>query len=79
MPNLPFTQTNKEVMMMKKIPDKKRKKQPLAPFIPTHEVPDPPVPNRAHTAMSLGNFDAARCDVKGEGSLGNFEGGNNND
>ena len=64
-------------MNMKNEPDKKKKKEPLAPFIPTHEVPDPPVPNRAHTAMSLGNFDAARSGIEGEHSLGNFESGNN--
>ena len=72
-----FTQTKAEVMNMKNEPDKKKKKEPLAPFIPTHEVPDPPVPNRAHTAMSLGNFDAARSGIEGEHSLGNFESGNN--
>ena len=60
---------------MTKEPDKKKKKQPLAPYIPTHEVPDPPVPNRAHTAMSLGNFDASQVGFKGEASLGNFESG----
>lgn len=63
---------------MKEIPDKKKKKQPLAPYIPTHEVPDPPVPNRAHTEMSLGNFDAAREDVSNESSLGNFGGNGGN-
>ena len=63
---------------MKEIPDKKKKKQPLAPFIPTHEVPDPPVPNRAHTEMSLGNFDAAENGADGERSLGNFGGGPQN-
>ena len=63
---------------MKKEPDKKKKKEPQAPYVPTHEVPDPPVPNRAHTAMSLGNFDAARSGTESEGSLGNFEGGSKN-
>ena len=62
---------------MKENPDKKKKKQPLAPYIPTHEVPDPPVPNRAHTEMSLGNFDAARDKKEADGLLGNFEGDSN--
>ena len=57
---------------MKEIPDKKKKKQPLAPFIPTHEVPDPPVPNRAHTEMSLGNFTPGQMWHE-DGTLGNFD------
>jgi hypothetical protein len=47
---------------------KKKKKATDAPYIPTHEVPDPPVPNRAHTEMSLGNFGPDAVDP-----LGNFE------
>ncbi|MBQ9099348.1 MAG: hypothetical protein IJY50_07965 [Clostridia bacterium] len=54
--------------------DPKKKKKQLeieAPFVPEFEVPDPPVPNRAHTEMSLGNFapEQAAQDM----TLGNFE------
>ena len=51
---------------------KKKKKATDAPYIPTHEVPDPPVPNRAHTEMSLGNFEGGDS-AESERSLGNFE------
>ena len=60
----------------KNIPEKqpdKRKKRPEIepPYVPEFEVPDPPVPNRAHTEMSLGNFGPNAVDP-----LGNFETGN---
>lgn len=55
--------------------DPKKKKKTVeieAPFVPEFEVPDPSVPNRAHTEMSLGNF--APGDMKQDsGSLGNFD------
>ena len=53
--------------------EKKNKKRPAAPYIPTHEVPEPSVPNRAHTEMSLGNFDPEHGDRVDEGMLGNFD------
>ena len=57
----------------RRIPEKaaeKKKKRPEieAPYVPEFEVPDPPVPNRAHTEMSLGNFGPTAVDP-----LGNFE------
>ena len=52
---------------------KKRKNRPAAPYIPTHEVPEPSVPNRAHTEMSLGNFDATGADMLHGEMLGNFD------
>lgn len=61
-----------EVMKMTE-PKKKTKKPEIeAPFVPEFEVPDPPVPNRAHTEMSLGNFAADNMLQEG-GSLGNFD------
>ena len=65
-----------EVMKMnepKNIPEKspeKKKKRPEIepPYVPEFEVPDPPVPNHAHTEMSLGNFGPTALDP-----LGNFE------
>ncbi len=35
----------------KRIPEKEQDDMKKAPYIPTREVPDPPVPNRAHTEM----------------------------
>lgn len=50
-------------------PKKKEKKPEIeAPYVPEFEIPDPPVPNRAHTEMSLGNFGPDAVDP-----LGNFE------
>lgn len=58
---------------------KKKEKRPEveAPYIPEFEVPDPPVPNRAHTEMSLGNFDPGHMSTAEGGSLGNFDTQNN--
>ena len=55
-------------------PNKKKQKRPEieAPFVPEFEVPDPPVPNRAHTEMSLGNF-APEQAQKQDTALGNFD------
>ena len=54
-------------------PSKKKKKIEIeAPYVPEFEVPDPPVPNRAHTEMSLGNF-AAGSMLQDGGALGNFD------
>lgn len=54
-------------------PNKKKKRPEIeAPYVPEFEVPDPPVPNRAHTEMSLGNF-AADDMMHENGSLGNFD------
>ena len=64
-------QENKIPRNVTRKPDKKKVSD--APFIPTHEVPDPPVPNRAHTQMSLGNFDADRELRTGDNALGNFD------
>jgi hypothetical protein len=68
-----------EVMNMnepKNIPEKspeKNKKRPEIepPYVPEFEVPDPPVPNQAHTEMSLGNFGPTALDP-----LGNFDADN---
>ena len=52
-----------------KSPEKKKKRPEIEPpYVPEFEVPDPPVPNRAHTEMSLGNFGPTAVDP-----LGNFE------
>ena len=53
----------------------KRKKQngQAGPYIPDVEVPDPPVPNRAHTEMSLGDFAPDKKGAQGKASLGNFD------
>ena len=54
-------------------PKKKEKKPEIeAPFIPEFEVPDPPVPNRAHTEMSLGNFAPGEMQIDPH-ALGNFD------
>lgn len=54
-------------------PKKKEKRPEIeAPYVPEFEVPDPPVPNRAHTEMSLGNFGTGHLNSTG-GSLGNFD------
>ena len=54
-------------------PNKKKKRPEIeVPYVPEFEVPDPPVPNRAHTEMSLGNF-AADDMMRENGSLGNFD------
>jgi hypothetical protein len=54
-------------------PNKKKKRPEIeAPYVPEFEVPDPPVPNRAHTEMSLGNF-AADDMMREVESLGNFD------
>lgn len=54
-------------------PNKKKKKPEIeAPFVPEFEVPDPPVPNRAHTELSLGNFDMGHM-TGASSSLGNFD------
>ena len=61
-----------EVMKMTE-PNKKKKKPEIeAPFVPEFEVPDPPVPNRAHTEMSLGNFTPGQMWHE-DGTLGNFD------
>lgn len=64
----------------RKMPEKgsdKKKKHPEieAPYVPEFEVPDPPVPNRAHTELSLGNFDPGHMSTDMGGSLGNFDTG----
>ena len=53
---------------------KKKEKHPEVevPYVPEFEVPDPPVPNRAHTEMSLGNFGSGDA-VSTGGALGNFD------
>lgn len=51
---------------------KKEKPTGRAPFVPTEEVPDPSVPNRAHTEMMLGNFGADKPQDAGN-TLGNFD------
>ncbi|MBQ8212778.1 MAG: hypothetical protein IJZ80_02120 [Clostridia bacterium] len=54
-------------------PNKKKKKPEIeAPYVPEIEVPDPSVPNRAHTELSLGNFAAGQMKHEG-GTLGNFD------
>ena len=54
-------------------PNKKKKKAEIeAPYVPEFEIPDPPVPNRAHTEMMLGNFDAGDT-LQQIGTLGNFD------
>lgn len=57
-------------------PKKQKKKaerpEVEAPYIPEFEIPDPPVPNRAFTEMSLGNFGAEHTDSTGD-ALGNFD------
>ena len=57
-----------EVMKMSDPKKKEKKPEIEAPYVPEFEVPDPPVPNRAHTEMSLGNFGPNAVDP-----LGNFE------
>ena len=52
--------------------DKRRNGQP-GPYIPDVDVPDPSVPNRAHTEMSLGDFAAERGVSQNSTALGNFE------
>ncbi len=55
-----------------KSPEKKKKRPEIEPpYVPEFEVPDPPVPNRAHTEMSLGNFGPTALDP-----LGNFDADN---
>ena len=54
--------------------DKKhRKNNQPGPYIPDVDVPDPPVPNRAHTEMSLGDFGGEGGVVQNNALLGNFE------
>ena len=52
--------------------NKKRNGQP-GPYIPDVEVPDPPVPNRAHTEMSLGDFAPDQKGSQAKAALGNFD------
>lgn len=53
---------------------KRKEKRPEieAPYIPEFEIPDPPVPNRAFTEMSLGNFGAEHESGTSD-ALGNFD------
>lgn len=50
----------------------KNKTEIEAPYVPEFEVPDPPVPNRAHTEMSLGNFGPLNI-AENFAQLGNFD------
>ena len=56
-----------EVMNMTDPKKKEKRPEIEAPYVPEFEVPDPPVPNRAHTEMSLGHGPTA------VDPLGNFE------
>lgn len=51
-------------------------KKKKAPYIPDVDVPEPSVPNRAHTEMSLGDFAAAPHKAGKDATLGNFDGEN---
>lgn len=52
--------------------EKQKKSKDKLPPLTT--PPDPPVPNRAHTQMSLGNFEAEThtVDERGKRTEGNF-------